>query len=164
MDKKPATLEHYRKTFTLFRRLKRWRKRDFIFYWGPLLAVCFVTYLRLTAPRPSISRDIYERVAAGMTEREVERIVGTRPGGYEMFSGSGKQLSREWADPERVAHWGNRYGILSVGYSLDRRVCSKQLEYHPYSVPEHPELWPWWKRLVNRSIPEREPARFYISF
>jgi hypothetical protein len=148
----------------LFRGRKRWKTGEWVLYWIPLLAAGVVAYLHFTAPPPSISRDNYERVEAGMTEREVERIIGTRPGGYEVFYGPGDRLSQEWADPEGVVRWGNGYGILSVGYNAEGRVCTKQLEYNSHSVPEHPELWPWWKRLFNRSVPERKPDIVYSPF
>jgi hypothetical protein len=164
MDEKPIAPGYNRETLTLLRRLKRWRKRDWIFYWTPLLSASAVIYLYLTALPPSISRSSYERIAAGMTEREVEQIIGTRPGGYELYCGPGKQLSKKWADPMRVTRWVNHYGILAMGYNVDGQVCSKRLEYHAVLVPERPELWPWWKRLLNRSIPKQQPEIVFISF
>jgi hypothetical protein len=164
MDEKPVAAVVNRHTLALCRRRQRWRVRDWIVYGVLILTTLVLAYLHVAAPPPSISCDSYELITAGMTEREVERIVGTRPGGYGEFSGPDAELSQKWSAPLRWSDWGNDYGILSVGYDADGRVCYKSLEYHPRSVPEHPELWPWWKRLAHRSIPSPQPYAIYIHF
>jgi hypothetical protein len=164
MDEKRMATGVERQAFALVRRLRRRRLRDWLLLAVPVLAALTIAYLHLTSPPPAISRQSYERIIVGMSEREVKEIIRARPGGYERFWGPGESLKHEWNEAGRWIRWGNRYGILAVGYDADGRVCAKRLEYHPRLTPEQPELWPWWRRLVNRSVPEREPHVIYISF
>ncbi|HWG41805.1 MAG TPA: hypothetical protein VN688_03395 [Gemmataceae bacterium] len=151
-------------TFARGRRLKRRRLRDGVLFAVPVLATLTIGYLHFTSPPPAISRGSYERITVGMSERDVEKIIRARPGGYKTFCGPGESLKHEWGEAGWWSRWGNGYGILAVGYDTDGRVCAKRLEYHPRLTPEQPEQWSWWRRLVNRSVPKREPNIIYISF
>ncbi len=164
MDEKSVAAGPNRYKLALFRRLKRQRTRGWVVYCVLVLITLSLAYLHFTSPPPLISRENYERIREGMPEGEIERMVGARPGGYEWFWGPGAQLSQEWAAPQRWSRWGNSYGILSVGYNAKGQVCCKRLEYNSRSVPERPELWSWWKRLVHRSVPWSEPAAIYSPF
>lgn len=92
-----------------------------------------------------------------MSERAVEGIIRARPGIYGWLKRSDhEQIKLEGSRyaPARWARWGNRKGVLSVGYDTDGRVCYKELTYDPLIAPVWPELWPWWRRLLDRSVPE----------
>jgi hypothetical protein len=141
-------------------RFRRMRLRDKTLFLIPIIVALGLAYLRFTSPPPSISISGYGKILGGMSEPEAEAIVSARPGGYVCFSGPGKMLAEDWGIAIRWSRWGNRYGVLSIGFDADDRVCAKRLEYDPTRVPEQPELWPWWKRMVNRSRPETEPIVF----
>lgn len=146
------------------RRLRPRRGRHPVFLALSLVATGSLLYFGLTSPPPSISVESYERIAEGLTEGEVHRIVGARPGGYGTSVDPHTCLVAEWAETERHVRWGNRFGILSVGFGRDGRVSSKRLEYNPNATPEWPELWSWWRRQMNRSTPTPEPSFVFISY
>jgi hypothetical protein len=140
-------------------RIRRWRRRDWLFVSVPTDLAIIVMYLHVTSPPPAISLANYERITVGMREREVERIVRARAGGYGWFHNEGKRLSQECGIAERWSCWGSDYGILEVGYDTTGRVCCKRLEYEPYGNPVQSDLWPWWRRLFDRSVPSSHTKR-----
>lgn len=150
--------------FAYARRFRPRRGRYPVFLAQSLVATDSLLYLGLTSPPPSISVESYERIAEGSTEGEVHRIVGARPGGYGTCVDPHACLVSEWAETERYVRWGNRFGILSVGFGRDGRVSSKRLEYNLNETPERPELWSWWRRQMNRSTPTPEPMFMFFSF
>src|SRR5579859_7608868 len=77
-----------------FRRLRSWEWAALVLV--PVLATLSLGYLHLTSPPPCISRSSYERITAGMTERDVHRIIRARPGGYHYFVNEGELLVQEW--------------------------------------------------------------------
>ncbi|MDB5306219.1 MAG: hypothetical protein JWO38_421 [Gemmataceae bacterium] len=122
-----------------------------------------LVYLCRAAPPPALSQATYDRIHPGMTAQEVERVVGTRPGGYDWFLAPGEHLQEVWGTPVRAAGWGNRDGILTVGYDAEGRVCLKALEYHPAAAPEPPARGNWWARLRNRSVPHPHPYAMHLG-
>ena len=134
--------------------MKQRRLRDWVIY-SPLLAASVVLlFLCLTDPPPAISKATYDRIQMGMTERAVWDVVGTRPGGYDLFLAPGELVSQLRGASTHGNEWGNRDGLLSVGYDADGRVCAKGLEYHPSATPSTYPVG-WWGRLRSRSVPLR---------
>jgi hypothetical protein len=138
--------------------------RDWALAAAPVLAAFGVAYLHFTSPPPAISLASYERIAPGMTEAEVEQVIRARPGGYGPFWGPGETARWQSGAAARSVSWGSPDGILSVGYDAGGRVCGKWLEYDPQAEPSHPERWPVWRRLVERSVPSRQPTAIYSPF
>lgn len=175
----------HQETFARFRhRQGQWRGHRRMLHWVPMLIASVVLYLHITAPPPSISRYNYKRIEEGMTEREVERIIGTRPGEYESSEHSGRELEwigggeprccessghsgryleQFWSYPVLAVQWSNHYGRLCIGYGMDGRVSYKSLKYDPSVIPEQPELWPSWKRLLVRSVPVKGSVVLFFS-
>lgn len=151
-------------TIAMLRSWRRWRPRERTIHALIIVSATILLCLHVSAPPPSISRYIYERISVGMTERTVEKIIGTRPGGYEDYCWPTDRLQREWSNAERWSRWGDKYGVLAVGFDPEGRVCSKRLEYDDNKVPRRPDLWPWWKRLVNRTIPSSNPGIIHSPF
>jgi hypothetical protein len=147
------------------RRMKRWRVRDWAVYSPLVVGSVALVYLCGTSPPPDISRGAYDRIQQGMTEWEVDDIVGARPGGYELFIAPGDRLERNWGTPERWASWGNRDGILTVAFDAEGRVCGKGLEHHPSAegVLQSPAPRGWWARLVRRAVPDRQTRSVYLG-
>src|SRR5262249_3717297 len=98
------------------------------------------------------------------SERDVDRIIRARPGDYGCFPNSGEWLSQEWGTAERWVFWADGFGILKVGYDDEGKVCGKKLEYRPNNTPARPDLGPWWRRLVKRSMPNPILCRWYSYF
>jgi hypothetical protein len=163
MDEKQQPACTDRLTLSWQRKLRRLRPWEWALIWVPVLGALVVTYLHLTSPPPAISQANYERIAVGMREREVEGLIRARPGYYGVFVNHGQCLSEEWGRAERLTSWGDSYGILTVGYDAEGRVCWKGLEYHPGGVPRNPDQWPWWRRLLDRSVPGAKRTFVYIS-
>jgi hypothetical protein len=136
------------------------------------VAAAALLYLHQTAPPPAISLANYGRITAGWSEREVKRIIGARPGYYGecvyFYRGGclagGESVGQEWAPAQRWSAWGDAYGILGVGYGAEGQVSCKHLEYRPSIRPARPDLWPWWRRLFDRSVPKDQPAFIHDHF
>jgi hypothetical protein len=163
MDEERRAAVVDRQTVAALRKLGRVRAREWALFWVPVLSALFVGYLHLTSPPPSISRATYEQIAAGMSEQEVEGLIRARPGAYGCFWNVGQRLGEEWGRAQRWVWWGDSYGILSVGYDAEGRVCSKKLAYHPGGTPRTPDQWPWWRRLFDRSVPSAQPIYGFIQ-
>ncbi|MCE9568113.1 MAG: hypothetical protein K8U57_39425 [Planctomycetes bacterium] len=143
---------------------RRWRGRDWFLAAIPVLLAFGVAYLHFSSPPPAISLDTYKQITLGMTQTDVEQVVLARPGGYGAFWGPGETLREGEVEPAWWVRWGSGYGLLYVGFGTDGRVCAKRLEYHLHATPSHPEKWSVWRRLVERSVPEREPWAIYDPF
>jgi hypothetical protein len=151
-------------TFAFVRAVRRWRWWQWALFNLGLLTVVFAAYLHFSSPPPAISVESYERIRIGMTWREVHDIVRARPGGYGLYWAGRPPIESGNGKPVREDRWGAAYGVLEVGYDADGRVCRKVL-YHPLSeVVPHPENWPWWRRLTNRSVPDASPAIVFSPF
>jgi hypothetical protein len=144
--------------------VRRWRARDWLAFNGCLAAAAAIGYLHFTSPPPDVSSEAYDRIALGMTWREVHGVVGARTGGYGPYWGPGRVLSAEVGTAVRWDWWGSPDGILGVGYDADGRACAKRLEHHPDRPASHPAEWPWWRRLWDRTLPAAEPSAIYSPF
>ena len=149
--------------FAAFHRLRHWRTRHWLLFTVPVFGSLIVAYLHFTSPPPNLSVESYERIREGMTEAEVEDIIGARPGGYGLFWGPGELRKEEWGTPVRAIRWTDEFGYLTVGLDVNGRVCKKVYEFAPQRPSAPRPRGSWWEELSWRSIP-REPGVCYISF
>jgi hypothetical protein len=164
MDRKPNPVRNVRAALAFVRWVRRWRRRDWIFYNLGLAVAVTIGYLHVTSPPPAVSVESYDRIELGMTAAEVHRIVRARPGGYGYFWAPGESLSAGDGPVEHHDEWGCGYGVLEVGYDASGRVSRKGLDYLPRETAPHPETWPWWRRLYDRSVPAAKTPRIYSPF
>jgi hypothetical protein len=141
---------------------QKWRRRVWFLLLVPVFVLLALAYLHFTSPPPELSVENVARIREGMTELEVEGIVGARSGGYGIFWGPGHSLSEEWGKPVRSRRWSDETGYLTVGFGADGRVCKKVYQYHPTSQRPTRRA-SWWEKLIRRSVPG-EPGIAYISF
>ena len=99
------------------------------------------------------------------------RIVRASPGWYQHDDvGYGKyppfeRISEGTISGSQPCVWSSGDGWLEIYFDPDGKVERKYLNYSPRFEPSHPERWPWWKRCLNRQIPEPSLRhRNYIQF
>ena len=144
----------------------RLRKRHPLLLVSLILLVAFVAYLKLTSPPPDLSPEVYDAIREGMTQREVEHLVGARPGNYRTvvlsFEDRRRRFQQNWGQaPHTFIFWQFDQTTLDVGFDADGRVCAKQLLAE--DRPAAPRLQ-GWRRLVDRYQPSPYCTQFWISF
>ena len=96
-----------------------------------------------------IRPEFFQRIRPGMTEADVEQLLGVPAGNYDGYE-PGKlflaiRLAR--AEPSDNKFWASRHGAVCVGFDNHGRVT------HHFRV-----MWiasTWWARLVDRLLPQR---------
>jgi hypothetical protein len=149
--------------FAAFRRCRHWRPRHWFLFSIPLAVSLAIAWLHVTSPPPDLSVEKYKRICEGMTEAEVEEIIGARPVGYGYFVGPGDVLEEDWHSAVRWLRWSDSAGYLSVGLDADGRVSTKSFQYHSGSERSTRQRGSWWAELRRRCV-TREPGIIYISF
>jgi hypothetical protein len=164
MDEMQNQVRDRRTAFAVVRAIKRWRIRDWLIV-NLLLALALgFWYLRISSPPPAISIETYEQIEMGMTWRDVHGIVKAMPGGYGAVWYPSQEIREASVQrPIRFDEWWSGDGILTVGYDPDGLVCEKKISQDNFRQPSHPENWSWWKRQVNRQVPEKHRIYFFIS-
>ena len=115
-----------------------------------LLAILLGMPLLLTPER--IRPEIFARIQPGMTEAEVEELLGAKPGDYDGFRAVVHIRPRR--DPFKGScyyrAWGSRYGSVCVEFHEGR--------VQRYSVdPSFPANW--WGELIDRWFPGQKAER-----
>jgi hypothetical protein len=147
--------------FACLHRLQSWRRCDWLLFWLTGLLVLVLLWLHLSYPAPDLSPEAFTHIHQGMTEEEVEAVIGAPPGGYAVFSRRGETITEEWNESHKLQEWGDVHGYLRVGYDQHGYVCSKRLQYH---IPREEYVWDrgsCWERLKHRAIPSQKPTIFY---
>ncbi len=96
-----------------------------------VLLVSLGAVLPLACPRPSrITRENFERIQEGMTEAEVEELLGP-PGNYSYYE---VRMSSGYYSPEWIiTYWAGDEGIIDIGFTDadPPRVFSKEFTPQP---------------------------------
>lgn len=96
--------------------------------------------LRLTAPRHRITGDTIHAIDKGMTEREVEAILGAPAGDYSAGKRGGLFINKhrvrdgDLTGPEMVKMWGGKYWVSDE--------TSVWVRFNEAGKVE--ETWPGW--------------------
>ena len=95
----------------------------------------------IVANRPSISFGNYERIQVGMTERQVEAILGGSPR-WEIEAERPKEarLHKLSGNVFWPAEWWGRAGVITVYYDTDGIVYDKSFEELPFEA-KPPSFW-----------------------
>jgi hypothetical protein len=81
-------------------------------------------------PVPRITKEHYERIAEGMTEKQVEAILGAPAGNYAtgpVLSMRPPRVKRWTSPPITTKTWRGDWGWIEVGFDKEGSVCSKSL-------------------------------------
>lgn len=93
-------------------------------------------------PQPRIDRETLDRITPGMTEREVERLIGAPAGKYCDFQPTDTRVQQVKGDYKK--EWVGNDLIICVGFS-EGYVVGKGLGYVTGSVPKAS----WWERMTS---------------
>jgi hypothetical protein len=149
----------------MFKKIKRWRVRDWVLVNLAITIVLGFCFLRISSPPPAISSETYDRIEMGMAWQDVHGIVRAMPGGYGAIFDPRQVKHNVSTKPAlRYDRWWSADGILDVGYDADGMVCEKKLTLSDIDPPTHPERWTWSKRQRNRQIPGSKLSIFFIHF
>jgi hypothetical protein len=97
---------------------------------GLVLATAGALLLVLRPPAPRIGSESFDAIRKGMTQPEVEAVIGVPPGDYRTRKwgliidpvGGGTLMM---ADLHRVESWLGNTGIIHVAFDEDGKVCWK---------------------------------------
>jgi hypothetical protein len=166
-------------------RIRRPRFRDFAYYSLALVTLLVFGFMMLTSELPAISPETFDQIEIGMKEHEVMRIVRGSPGWYRGDESEPAYIKGGYDYPTRYGWndwipislekgniigrkkqyvWASNDGELTVEFDDNGSVSYATVKYPPGRRLSHPERWPWWKRLLNRETPGREPPRIYSPF
>ena len=110
---------------------------------GIVLALTFCVAVLCDPPGSRITVDAYQQIQVGMTQQQVEGILGGRARNesaclFETLQFSTKRRLDEWWGPDIV---------ISITFDAQDRVCTKKMETHDYGSEQKPTLWdtvrPW---------------------
>jgi hypothetical protein len=155
MDEAQTTPKEPGLAFACLRQLQRWRRRDWLLLLITVFLIVALFWLLFSSPPPDLSPEAFNRIHHGMTEEEVETIIGARPGGYAEFWEWGETLAEEWDKACSRQEWADKHGYLCVGYDEHGYVCSKRLQYH---APHEEYSWDrrsWWERFKRAASQAR---------
>src|SRR3954471_2790181 len=99
-----------RGAFAFVRTVRRWRVRSWVAFNLCLLVAVAIGYLHFTSPPPDVSPEAYDRIALGMTWREVHAVVRAAPGGYGCYWGPGEVRTVLSGPAARWDRWGSPDG------------------------------------------------------
>jgi hypothetical protein len=130
------------------------------------LAVLVVVVLALVLglwllvwPRPHrINQEGFDWITEGMTQREVEEILGRPPGDYSYRWDPSLLLSWRMVESHRLETWISDDGIGLVEFNEDARVVYKRFDLQN-EWPERP-----WKERVSRALDRSLPASWRAYF
>jgi hypothetical protein len=119
-----------------------------------LSVFCLTSLFR---PKPAITKGRYERIQDGMTEPEVEAILGGPSGDYTsrpiVVAMSGTMFRRWWVGDD---------AIITVGLDLEGRVVQK--EFHELPAEPFPEkFFRFFSPLHKWLGLPREPILLFLS-
>jgi hypothetical protein len=110
-----------------------------------LLGACFALWP--FSPRPQINHDDYLGVEMGMTEAQVETVLGGPAGDYRvgdvLYTVGGDDEIRQGRPIVRSSDWRGNEGLVMVGYDADGQVAGKTYipvgtrSLHPAAVLRH---------------------------
>jgi hypothetical protein len=93
-------------------------------------------------PQPRIDKETLDRITPGMTEKEVENLIGAPPGRYCDFEPMDTRVQQVKGDYKK--EWVGNDLIICVGFS-DGKVVGKGLGYVTGSMPKAS----WWERMTS---------------
>jgi hypothetical protein len=110
-----------------------------------ILSVLFLLVIQQWRPMPTgISAASYDRIRPGMSQREVEAIIGLPPGRYiEFYPPSTCLVVRPVREGHRRERWAGRPGMLEIDFDAHDSVA--RTEYEPYPQRDRPMLAEWFR-------------------
>ena len=94
----------------------------------------------------------FERIQAGMSEVEVEELLGVKPGNYDGYSLPPRPNLLGGQSPKV---WCSRHGAVAVWFSDQGRVWAR--------LAESSEPATWWARLGHRYFPPLPDRHYPLS-
>lgn len=88
----------------------------------------------VTRPHP-VNETNFNRIRVGMTQAEVEAILGCPPGDYATRPWMADAFEEDYQEPDRLETWASDWGYIRVRFDKSDRVSAKELR-DQFPIPQ----------------------------